>query len=273
MMQKRPEKQLLSGAAEAQDAPGSDGETGQEAQDKDEFVREQCRRVLESRARLTRHKCEAASIINSADSNVAEWPVTAARSISGKECRYRRLLRHMRAKHPGRDEPLRPQPRAKPKRKGMRTEALAQGEWSGPLESAGGGDVNAERPRKRRRVGCHTEWKEGRDHVRRQVRRRAKAVVRACLAHARASQARCDSEAEDEGRHGSGDTSPATIAPVPKLPSEARARAVPRNAPAGEARATETGSQVQLAEGEVRGVCGAPPGVPKLARTKEEART
>ncbi|KAH8612257.1 hypothetical protein ERJ75_000907800 [Trypanosoma vivax] len=238
MMQKRPEKQLLSGAAEAQDAPGSDGEAGQEAQGKDEFVREQCHRVLESRAWLNRHKCEAASNINSADSNVAEWPVTAARSISGKECRYRRLLRHMLAKRPGRDESLRPQPRAKPKRKEMRTEARAQGEWSGPLESTGDGGVNGERPRKRRRVGCHTEWKEGRDHV----RRRAKAVVRACLAHARASQARYDSEAEDEGRHGSCDTSPATIAPVPMPQSEARARAVPRNAPAGAARATETGS-------------------------------
>ncbi|KAH8616221.1 hypothetical protein ERJ75_000500100 [Trypanosoma vivax] len=72
----------------------------------------------------------------------------------------------MRAKRPGRDEPLRPQPRAKPKRKEMRTVARAQGEGSGPLESTGGGDVNGERPRKRRRVGCHTEWKGGRDHVR-----------------------------------------------------------------------------------------------------------
>ncbi|KAG8345781.1 hypothetical protein TRVL_03396 [Trypanosoma vivax] len=55
------------------------------------------------------------------------------------------------------------------------------------------------------------------------------------------TRARCDSEAEDEGRHGSGDTPPATIAPVPILPSEVRAKTVPHNASAGEAQPTETG--------------------------------
>ncbi|KAG8342813.1 hypothetical protein TRVL_06361 [Trypanosoma vivax] len=46
----------------------------------------------------------------------------------------------------------------------MRSEAQTQGEASASLESAGG-NGDAERPRKRRRVGCHAEWKGGRDHV------------------------------------------------------------------------------------------------------------
>ncbi|KAG8341006.1 hypothetical protein TRVL_08168 [Trypanosoma vivax] len=122
-----------------------------------EFVCQQCHRVLQSKAWLTRHKCEPTSITNSEGSNVAEQPVTAARPICGKECHYRWLLRHMLTKHPGRDEPLRPQPRAKPKRKETRTEARAQAEWSVMLEPAGDGDVDAERPRKRRQLGRRTE--------------------------------------------------------------------------------------------------------------------
>ncbi|KAH8607654.1 hypothetical protein ERJ75_001391600 [Trypanosoma vivax] len=47
---------------------------------------------------------------------------------------------------------------------------------------------------------------------------------------------------------------------------------MPHSAPAGEAWATVTGGQTQLAEGGVQGVCSAPPGVPKLARAKEKAR-
>ncbi|KAH8605821.1 hypothetical protein ERJ75_001582600 [Trypanosoma vivax] len=99
MIQKHPEKQLSSGTSEAQDTPDSDGETEQEEQEQKEFVCQQCHRVLKSKAWLTRHKCEAISIINSEGSNVAEQSVTAARPICSKGCRYRRLLRHMQAKH------------------------------------------------------------------------------------------------------------------------------------------------------------------------------
>ncbi|KAH8609416.1 hypothetical protein ERJ75_001206700 [Trypanosoma vivax] len=74
MLQKHPEKQLLSGAAQVQDAPGSDGEAVQEKEDK-EFVCQQCRRILKSKTWLTRHKREPTSIINSGGSNVAEKPV------------------------------------------------------------------------------------------------------------------------------------------------------------------------------------------------------
>ncbi|CCD20943.1 retrotransposon hot spot protein (RHS) [Trypanosoma vivax Y486] len=208
MVQKHAEKRLLGGAAEAQDTLGSGGEAGQGEEEQKEFVCEQCHRVLKSKAWLTRHKCAATSIINSEGSNVAEQPVTAARPICSEECRYRRLLRHMLAKHPRHGEPSRPQPRAKPKQREMRSEAQTQGEGSGPLESAEGGD-----------------------------------------------------------------TPPATTAPAPILSNEARAKTVPRNAPAGKAWPTETGGKAQLAEGVARGVCGAPPGAPKLARAKEEART
>ncbi|KAH8608928.1 hypothetical protein ERJ75_001238800 [Trypanosoma vivax] len=157
MVQKHPEKQLSSGAAKVQDAPDSDGEAEQEDKQQKEFVCQQCHRVLQSKAWLTRHKCEPTSITNSEGSNVAEQPVTAARPICGKECHYRWLLRHMLTKHPGHDESLRPQPRAKPKRKETRTEARAQAEWSVMLGSAGDGDGDAERPRKRRQLGRRTE--------------------------------------------------------------------------------------------------------------------
>ncbi|KAH8617208.1 hypothetical protein ERJ75_000397100 [Trypanosoma vivax] len=165
MLQKHPEKQLSSGPKEAQDAPNSDGEAGQEEQEQTEFVCQQCHRVLKSKTWLTRHKCEPTSIINSEDSNVAEQSVTAACPICSKEYHYRWLLRHMLTKHPGHNEPLRPQPRAKPKRKEMSIGAQSQGEGSGSLESAGDGDGDAERPRKRPRVGRHTEEEEGRGHV------------------------------------------------------------------------------------------------------------
>ncbi|KAH8617267.1 hypothetical protein ERJ75_000398500 [Trypanosoma vivax] len=165
MLQKHPEKQLSSGPKEAQDAPNSDGEAGQEEQEQTEFVCQQCHRVLKSKTWLTRHKCEPTSIMNSEDSNVADQQVTAARSICSKEYHYRWLLRHMLTKHPGHNEPLRPQPRAKPKRKEMSIGAQSQGEGSGSLESAGGGDGDVERPRKRPRVGRHTEEEEGRDYV------------------------------------------------------------------------------------------------------------
>ncbi|KAH8619886.1 hypothetical protein ERJ75_000122100 [Trypanosoma vivax] len=45
----------------------------------------------------------------------------------------------------------------------MRSEAQAQA--SGPLESGGGGDVDVERPRKRPRLGRHTESEGGRGHA------------------------------------------------------------------------------------------------------------
>ncbi|CCD19515.1 reverse transcriptase (RNA-dependent DNA polymerase), partial [Trypanosoma vivax Y486] len=165
MLQKHPEKQLSRGGEEAQDAPGIDGEAWQEELELKEFVCQQCHRVLKSKTWLTRHKCEPTSIIKSEDSNVAEQSVAAARPICSKEYHYRCLLRHMLTKHPGHNESLRPQPRAKPKRKEMRSEAQSQGEGSVSLCSPGGGDRDAERPRKRHRVGCRTEWTEGRDYV------------------------------------------------------------------------------------------------------------
>ncbi|KAH8612361.1 hypothetical protein ERJ75_000897500 [Trypanosoma vivax] len=60
MLQKHPEKQLSSGAKEAQEAPDSDGETKQEEQEQRKFVCQQCHRVLKSATWLTRHKCEQA---------------------------------------------------------------------------------------------------------------------------------------------------------------------------------------------------------------------
>ncbi|KAH8603496.1 hypothetical protein ERJ75_001816700 [Trypanosoma vivax] len=165
MLQKHPEKQLSRGGEEAQDALVSDGEAVQEEQQQTEFVCQQCHRVLKSKTWLTRHKCEATSIINSEDSNVEEQSVTAARPICSKEYRYRRLLRHMLTKHLGHDESLRPQPREKPKRKEKRTGAQSQGGRSRPLESPGGGDADVDRPRKRQRVGRHTEEEEGGDDV------------------------------------------------------------------------------------------------------------
>ncbi|KAH8619834.1 hypothetical protein ERJ75_000123200 [Trypanosoma vivax] len=97
MVQKHAEKQLLSGTTEAEDTLGSDGEAVQEEQK--ECVCQQCHHILKSKAWLTRHKCEATSIINSEGANVAEQPVTAACPICSEECRYRRLLRHLQAKH------------------------------------------------------------------------------------------------------------------------------------------------------------------------------
>ncbi|KAH8609345.1 hypothetical protein ERJ75_001214200 [Trypanosoma vivax] len=139
----------------------------QEEHEQKGFVCRQCHRVLKSKTWLTSHKCEATSIINSEDSNVAEQSVTVAHPICSKECRYRWLLRHMLTKHPGHDESLRPQPRVKPKRKETRTEVQAQGEGSGPLELAGSGSVDGdgEKSRKRHRLGRHTEEEEGRDYV------------------------------------------------------------------------------------------------------------
>ncbi|KAH8614533.1 hypothetical protein ERJ75_000676500 [Trypanosoma vivax] len=54
MLQKHPEKQLSSGAEEAQDELDSDGETGQEENEQTEFVCEQCHRVLKIKTWLTR---------------------------------------------------------------------------------------------------------------------------------------------------------------------------------------------------------------------------
>ncbi|CCD20264.1 hypothetical protein, conserved [Trypanosoma vivax Y486] len=185
MLQKHPEKQLSRGGEEAQDTPDGDGEAKQEEHEQKEFVCRQCHRVLKCKTWLTSHKCEATSIINSEGSNVEEQSVTAARPICSKECHYRWLLRHMLSKHPGHDESLRPQPRAKPERKEMRTKAQSQGDGSGSLEPAGCGDVDVERPRKRPRVGRHTEEEEERDYVF-QIRRRVQTVVLAALAHAHA---------------------------------------------------------------------------------------
>ncbi|KAH8616486.1 hypothetical protein ERJ75_000474300 [Trypanosoma vivax] len=137
VLQKHPEKQLSIGDTEAQDAPDSDGEAVKEEQEQKEFVCQQCHRVLKSKTWLTRHECEASSIINSEGSNVEEQSVTAARPICGKEYHYRWQLHHMLTKHPGHDESLRPQSRAKSKRKETRTEAQAQSEGSGSLELAG----------------------------------------------------------------------------------------------------------------------------------------
>ncbi|KAH8617113.1 hypothetical protein ERJ75_000410200 [Trypanosoma vivax] len=126
MVQNNPEKQLSRGNTETQGAPDSDGETGQEEQERTKFVCQQGHRVLKSKTWLTRHKKETNSIINSEDSNVAEQPVTVACPICSKEYHYRWLLRHMLTKHPHRDESLRPQPRAKPARTETRTEAQTQ---------------------------------------------------------------------------------------------------------------------------------------------------
>ncbi|KAG8341708.1 hypothetical protein TRVL_07460 [Trypanosoma vivax] len=88
MLQKHPEKQLSSDPKEAQDTPNKDGEAEQEEKQQ-EFVCQQCRRVLKSKTWVTRHKCEEAYIINSGESDAEEQPVTVARPICGKECRYR----------------------------------------------------------------------------------------------------------------------------------------------------------------------------------------
>ncbi|KAH8606827.1 hypothetical protein ERJ75_001464500 [Trypanosoma vivax] len=165
MIQNSPEKRLSRGDAEAQDTSDANGEAGQEEQEQKEFECQQCHRVLKSKKWLTRHKGEATSIINSESSNAAEQSVTAASPVCGKEYHYRWLLRHMLTKHPGHDESLRPQPRVKPKRKEMRSEAQTKGAGSGQLESTGGGNVDVERPRKRSWVGRHTEEEEGRGHV------------------------------------------------------------------------------------------------------------
>ncbi|KAH8606756.1 hypothetical protein ERJ75_001480700 [Trypanosoma vivax] len=175
----------------------------------------------------------------------------------------------MLAKRPGRDEPLRPQPRAKPKRKEMRTVARAQGEWSGPLESAGGGDVNGERPRKRRRVGCHTEWK-GEETMCAAVRGARKRwcelvwYTRAHHKHAATVQRKMKDGTAAET------PLPQRSLRCPCCPAKRvleQCLAMHLQAKRGQPRR----EQAQLAEGGVRGVCGAPPGVPKLARVKEEA--
>ncbi|KAH8616245.1 hypothetical protein ERJ75_000499000 [Trypanosoma vivax] len=165
MIRKHPEKQLWNGPTKAHNAPVSNGEPGQEELGQTESVCQQCHRVLKSKTWLTRHKRETTSIINSEDSNVAEQSVTVTRPICSKEYHYRWLLRHVLTKHPGHDESLRPQPRAKPKRNEMRIEAQTQGEGSGSLESAGDGDVERERARKRPRLERRTEEEEGRDYV------------------------------------------------------------------------------------------------------------
>ncbi|KAH8609747.1 hypothetical protein ERJ75_001174200 [Trypanosoma vivax] len=116
MTQKHPEKQLSSGPNGAQDAPESDGYAAQEEQEEKQFVCQQCRRVLKSKTWLTRHKCEAASIMNSEGSNIVEQSVTVVRPICSKEYHYRWLLRHMLTKHLGHDDSLRSQPRVKPAR-------------------------------------------------------------------------------------------------------------------------------------------------------------
>ncbi|KAH8606273.1 hypothetical protein ERJ75_001533200 [Trypanosoma vivax] len=77
------------------------------------------------------------SIIKSEGSNELEQPVTVASPICSEECRYRWLLRHVLTKHPRHNESLRPQSRAKAKRKDMRTENRSQGERSGPLDRRG----------------------------------------------------------------------------------------------------------------------------------------
>nr|CCC51704.1 hypothetical protein, conserved in T. vivax [Trypanosoma vivax Y486] len=80
MIQRHPEKRLLRGETEAQDAPDSDGEAEQEEQEQTEFVCQQCHRALRSKAWLARHECEPTSIINSEGSNVAEQPVYSSES-------------------------------------------------------------------------------------------------------------------------------------------------------------------------------------------------
>ncbi|KAH8613512.1 hypothetical protein ERJ75_000781500 [Trypanosoma vivax] len=272
MLQTHPEKQLSRGGERDQEAPDRDSETEREEQRQTEFACQQCHRVLKNKTWFTKDKCEPTSDINSEDSHVEEQSVATACPICSKESRYRWLLCHVLAKHPCHDESSRPQPRAKLKRKETRSEAQSQGEASGPLESAGDGDWDAETPWKV--PGGSPYGKGRRERLRvRQVRQHVRAVVLTCLARAHAPQKRYDSEAEDEGRHGSGDTPLATITPMPVLPNEVCAKTVPYNAPAGEARPTETVGQAQLAEGGVQGVCATPFGVPKLARTKEEARS
>ncbi|KAH8609687.1 hypothetical protein ERJ75_001175200 [Trypanosoma vivax] len=85
MLEKHPEKQSARGGEEAQDAAVSDGEAEREAQEQTEFVSHQCRRALQSKTWLTRHKCEATSIINSESSKVEEQSVTAVCPICSKE--------------------------------------------------------------------------------------------------------------------------------------------------------------------------------------------
>ncbi|KAG8339526.1 hypothetical protein TRVL_09644 [Trypanosoma vivax] len=71
------------------------------------------------------------------------------------------------AKSPGHAESLRPQPRAKPKRKEMVTLTQTRGEENGSLKPARGGhvDVDVVKPRKRRWLGRHTEEEEARRYV------------------------------------------------------------------------------------------------------------
>ncbi|KAH8605279.1 hypothetical protein ERJ75_001632400 [Trypanosoma vivax] len=137
MLRKHPEKHLSRGAKGAQDAPDRDGEAGQEEQEQAEFVCRQCYRVLKSETWLTRHKCEPTSIINSEDSNVEEQSVTATCPICSKEYHYRWPQRRILKKHPRHNEPTRPQPRAKPKRKEMRSEALTQTQGDGRVGRLG----------------------------------------------------------------------------------------------------------------------------------------
>ncbi|CCD18836.1 hypothetical protein, conserved [Trypanosoma vivax Y486] len=165
MLKKHPERELSRGAKGGQDAPNKDAEEGQEKQGQAEFVCRWCHRVLESKTWVNRHQYEPTSIIKSEGSNELEQPVTVARPICSKECRYRWLLRHVLTKHPRHNEPLRPQSRAKDKRKEMRTENQSQGERSGPLDPAGDGNGDAKRPWKRPQAGRCTEETEGRGYV------------------------------------------------------------------------------------------------------------
>ncbi|KAH8607745.1 hypothetical protein ERJ75_001382800 [Trypanosoma vivax] len=168
--------------------------------------------------------------------------------MRNKEYHSRWLLRHMLTKHPGHDESLRPQPRANAKRKEMKSEAQSQGEGSGPLGSAGDGDGDAERPRKRPRLGRHTEEEEGRDYV---CGRCGSAYKQwySLVWHTRTHHGHVATVKRKMKDCTVAVTPPrATIAPVHRLPSEARAKEVPYSAPAGEARPTETGGQAQLAE-------------------------
>nr|CCD15538.1 unnamed protein product [Trypanosoma congolense IL3000] len=147
---------------DAHASPDSDGEPVQEEQ---KFVCQKCDRVLKSRTWLTRHKCTPSSNPNSENSTVAEQSDTAACTTCSKQYHYKWLLRQIMEKHTGHDESLRPQPRAKPKRKTMRSEAPAQGGGGWTVESVGGGDGERERPRKRPRMGRHKEGEEERDYV------------------------------------------------------------------------------------------------------------
>ncbi|CCD11847.1 unnamed protein product [Trypanosoma congolense IL3000] len=217
MIQKPPEKQLKSDDIPVEQEASSDSD-GEPAQEEQNFVCQKCNRVLKSKTCLTRHKCDVTSNINSEDSNVAEQSDTAVCPICSKQYHYKWLLRHMREKHPGHDESLRPQPRAKPKRKTMRSEAQAQDEGSRSTELAGAGDGEGERPRKRSRMGRHKEGEEGRDYVCGRCDSAYKQWY-SLVWHTRTHHDhRYHSETEDEGRHGSGNTPPATIPPVPTLP-------------------------------------------------------